>query len=44
MFKVSHNCKVPHVNIDNLRDELYQVGAVPSVIECLGNAMNRRFL
>lgn len=28
MFKVSQNCKVPHLNIDNLRDDLYQYGVV----------------
>lgn len=26
MFKASTNCKIPHVNIDNLRDDIYQHG------------------
>ena len=26
MFKESQNCRIPHINIDRLRDELHQVG------------------
>ena len=28
MFKVSQICRPPHVNIDNLRDDIYQSGFV----------------
>eukprot|EP00802_Teleaulax_amphioxeia_P016506 Tamp_16627.p1 GENE.Tamp_16627~~Tamp_16627.p1 ORF type:complete len:382 (+),score=103.03 Tamp_16627:1-1146(+) len=28
MFKESHNCRVPHMNIDRLRDELHKAGVV----------------
>lgn len=28
MFKVSQNCKIPHLNIDNLRDDLFQHNVV----------------
>jgi hypothetical protein len=28
MFKESHNCRVPHMNVDKLRDELHKAGVV----------------
>ena len=28
MFKPSDKCRTPHMNLDNLRDELYQSGIV----------------
>ena len=28
MFKPSSACRTPHMNIDNLRDELFQAGIV----------------
>mmetsp|Transcript_47522 Transcript_47522/g.74240 ORF Transcript_47522/g.74240 Transcript_47522/m.74240 type:complete len:92 (+) Transcript_47522:519-794(+) len=28
MFKESQNCRVPHMNVDRLRDELHQAGVI----------------
>lgn len=37
MFKVSTNCKLPHVNIDNIRNDLYQVGGLSQAVDLAGS-------